>query len=88
VAISCLASVSLALSHWVRNASRVSSFGQPNQALSPLVPADVIGDATGLIAIYLAVKMITKFLGILPLTRIFRFEHKDGTRGSSSKRAG
>jgi len=28
--------------------------------------------------IYLAVKMITKFVGILPLTRLFRFERKEG----------
>jgi len=43
-----------------------------------LVRADVIADAAGLIVIYLAVKMITKFVGILPLTRIFRFERKEG----------
>jgi Kef-type K+ transport system membrane component KefB len=39
--------------------------------------ADIV-DAAGLIVIYLAVKMITKFVGILPLTRIFRFERKEG----------
>jgi len=43
-----------------------------------LVRADVIADAAWLIVIYLAVKMITKFVGILPLTRIFRFERKEG----------
>jgi Kef-type K+ transport system membrane component KefB len=43
-----------------------------------LVRADVLVDAAGLIAIYLAIKMITKFVGILPLTRIFRFERKEG----------
>jgi Kef-type K+ transport system membrane component KefB len=43
-----------------------------------LVRADVIVDAAGLIAVYLAVKMITKFLGILPLTQLFRFERKEG----------
>jgi Kef-type K+ transport system membrane component KefB len=43
-----------------------------------LVRADVIVDAAGLIVIYLAVKMITKFVGILPLTRIFQFERKEG----------
>src|SRR6201993_1953137 len=43
-----------------------------------LVRADVIIDAAGLIVIYLAVKMITKFVGILPLTRVFRFERKEG----------
>ena len=40
--------------------------------------ADVIIDAAGLIVIYLGVKMITKFLGILPLTRLFRFERREG----------
>jgi len=43
-----------------------------------LVRADVLVDAAGLIVIYLAVKMITKFVGILPLTRLFRFERKEG----------
>jgi Kef-type K+ transport system membrane component KefB len=43
-----------------------------------LVRAAEIIDAAGLIVIYLAVKMITKFVGILPLTRIFRFERKEG----------
>jgi Kef-type K+ transport system membrane component KefB len=43
-----------------------------------LVRADVLVDAAGLIVVYLAVKMITKFFGILPLTRIFRFEPKEG----------
>jgi Kef-type K+ transport system membrane component KefB len=43
-----------------------------------LVRADVIVDAAGLIAVYLAVKLVTKFVGILPLTRIFRFGRKEG----------
>ena len=43
-----------------------------------LVRADVIFDAAGLIVIFLAVKMVTKFVGILPLTRLFRFERKEG----------
>jgi Kef-type K+ transport system membrane component KefB len=43
-----------------------------------LVRADVIIDAAGLIAVYLAVKMITKFVGILPLTRAFRFGRREG----------
>jgi Kef-type K+ transport system membrane component KefB len=30
------------------------------------------------ILIYLAVKMVTKFVGILPLTRIFRFDPREG----------
>ena len=37
-----------------------------------------IVDAAGLILIYLAVKMVTKFVGILPLTRVFQFERKEG----------
>jgi Kef-type K+ transport system membrane component KefB len=43
-----------------------------------LVQAGVIVDAAGLIAVYLAVKMITKLAGILPLTRVFRFGRKEG----------
>jgi len=43
-----------------------------------LVRVDVIIDAAGLIVVYLAVKMITKFVGILPLTRVFRFERNEG----------
>jgi Kef-type K+ transport system membrane component KefB len=43
-----------------------------------LVRADVIVDAAGLIVVYLAVKMITKFVGILPLTRAFKFGRKEG----------
>jgi len=33
----------------------------------------------GLIAAFLAIKMVTKFAGILPLTRYFRFEPREGT---------
>jgi len=43
-----------------------------------LVRADVIVAAAGLIVVYLAVKMITKFVGILPLTRVFQFGRKEG----------
>src|ERR1700758_470378 len=43
-----------------------------------LVRAADIVEAAGLIVIYLAVKMVTKFVGILPLTRIFRFERREG----------
>ena len=43
-----------------------------------LVRADVIVTAAGLILIYLAVKMVTKFVGILPLTWIFRFDPREG----------
>lgn len=34
--------------------------------------------AAGLIAIFLAIKMATKFVGILPLTRIHHFDRKEG----------
>jgi Kef-type K+ transport system membrane component KefB len=43
-----------------------------------LVRADVLVTSAGLILIYLAVKMVTKFAGILPLTRIFRFDPREG----------
>jgi len=43
-----------------------------------LVRAADIVEAAGLIVIYLGVKMVTKFVGILPLTRVFRFERKEG----------
>lgn len=34
--------------------------------------------SAGLILVFLAIKMATKFIGILPLTRLFRFEAKEG----------
>jgi Kef-type K+ transport system membrane component KefB len=43
-----------------------------------LVRADVIVASAALILIYLGVKMLTKFVGILPLTRLFRFERREG----------
>jgi Kef-type K+ transport system membrane component KefB len=43
-----------------------------------LVRAADIVDAAGLIVIFLAVKMVSKFVAILPLTPIFRFEPKEG----------
>ena len=43
-----------------------------------LVEARTIMTAGGLILVYLAVKMATKFCGILPLTRYFRFERREG----------
>jgi Kef-type K+ transport system membrane component KefB len=43
-----------------------------------LVRADVLVASAGLILIYLAVKMISKFVGILPLTRFFRFDRREG----------
>jgi Kef-type K+ transport system membrane component KefB len=38
---------------------------------------DLVG-AAGLIAVLLAIKMATKFVGILPLTRAFRFDPREG----------
>jgi Kef-type K+ transport system membrane component KefB len=43
-----------------------------------LIRADVLVTSAGLILLYLVVKMVTKFFGILPLTRIFRFDPKEG----------
>jgi Kef-type K+ transport system membrane component KefB len=43
-----------------------------------LVRADVLVASAGLILVYLAVKLVTKFFGILPLTRFFRFERREG----------
>jgi Kef-type K+ transport system membrane component KefB len=37
-----------------------------------------VAAAAGLIIIFLAIKMATKFVGILPLTRTFHFEPKEG----------
>lgn len=43
-----------------------------------LVSAKALVASAGLILVYLGVKMVTKFVGILPLTRYFRFERRDG----------
>jgi len=43
-----------------------------------LVKFGTIASALGLIAAFLGVKMLTKFVGILPLTKAFRFERKEG----------
>jgi Kef-type K+ transport system membrane component KefB len=43
-----------------------------------LVKFDTIVAAGGLIGVFLAVKMVTKFVGIWPLTRVFRFERREG----------
>jgi Kef-type K+ transport system membrane component KefB len=43
-----------------------------------LVKFDTLLAAAGLILVYLAVKMVTKFVGILPLTRYYRFEPREG----------
>ena len=45
---------------------------------SSLVDFDAVIAAAGLIAVFLAIKMATKFTGILPLTRVFRFEAREG----------
>jgi len=43
-----------------------------------LVEIREIVEAAGLVVIFLAIKMATKFLGILPLTRAFRFIPREG----------
>jgi len=43
-----------------------------------LIEARAVIAAIGLIVIFLAIKMATKFLGILPLTRYFRFDPREG----------
>jgi Kef-type K+ transport system membrane component KefB len=43
-----------------------------------LVQAHSVMAAAGLITAFLAVKMATKFVGILPLTRAFRFVPREG----------
>jgi Kef-type K+ transport system membrane component KefB len=43
-----------------------------------LVEAKVLVSGALLIALFLGMKMATKFVGILPLTRYFRFENREG----------
>lgn len=43
-----------------------------------LVDGRAVAASIGLILLFLAVKMVTKFFGILPLTRAFRFHPRDG----------
>jgi Kef-type K+ transport system membrane component KefB len=43
-----------------------------------LVELSQIVEAAGLVVIFLAIKMATKFVGILPLTRAFRFIPREG----------
>jgi len=43
-----------------------------------LVDIHALIASAGLIAILLAIKMATKFVGILPVTRLFRFERREG----------
>jgi len=43
-----------------------------------LVEAATLVSGAGLIILFLALKMATKFIGILPLTRYYRFENREG----------
>jgi Kef-type K+ transport system membrane component KefB len=43
-----------------------------------LVKFDTVISAFGLIALLLGIKMLTKFIGIWPLTRAFAFEKREG----------
>ena len=43
-----------------------------------LVEAHAVISAIGLIAVFLAIKMVTKFVGILPLTRFHEFDRREG----------
>jgi Kef-type K+ transport system membrane component KefB len=43
-----------------------------------LIEANALITGAGLIAIFLAMKMATKFAGILPLTRYFKFDRREG----------
>jgi len=43
-----------------------------------LIDFQAVVAAAGLITIFLAIKMATKFVGILPLTKVFRFEAREG----------
>jgi Kef-type K+ transport system membrane component KefB len=43
-----------------------------------LVEAKVLITSAGLIGLFLGVKMVTKFIGILPLTRYYKFDKREG----------
>ena len=43
-----------------------------------LIKSEVLLTGIGLIGLFLAVKMITKIVGIWPLTKVFRFEKREG----------
>lgn len=43
-----------------------------------LVDVNAVMAAFGLIFVFLAIKMVTKFVGILPLTKVFQFDPRDG----------
>jgi Kef-type K+ transport system membrane component KefB len=43
-----------------------------------LVEVHAVASSLGLIAVFLAIKMVTKFVGILPLTRYHEFDRREG----------
>ena len=43
-----------------------------------LIEVHALIAGAGLIAIFLVIKMVTKFIGILPLTRYFKFDRREG----------
>ena len=43
-----------------------------------LVEAKVLVSGAGLIALFLGLKMLAKFVGVLPLTRYYRFDKREG----------
>ena len=43
-----------------------------------LVNFQAVGASAGLILVFLAIKMATKFVGILPLTKVYRFDGREG----------
>jgi Kef-type K+ transport system membrane component KefB len=43
-----------------------------------LIEAHALVTGAGLISVFLGMKMLTKFFGILPLTRYFKFERREG----------
>jgi len=43
-----------------------------------LVDVRQVYESAGLVTVFLAIKMATKFVGILPLTRAFRFDRREG----------
>ena len=43
-----------------------------------LIDLSQVAQSAGLVAIFLAIKMATKFVGILPLTRAFKFDPREG----------
>jgi Kef-type K+ transport system membrane component KefB len=43
-----------------------------------LIEVDALVAGAGFVALFLAVKMVTKFVGILPLTRYFAFNRREG----------